>query len=616
MSASFLRRLLCTAALAGGLLVLGGGAANASDIVPDGDAILTQTQDATNTNTTDQDATPNAEPTQFNVNTPIAILSPGANSGDVNQSNTADTSATAVNGNTTDQSVTQDQDGATSGGCGSCGDGSVSQDQSGENSNHTDQDAEANAETNQYNVNAPISILSPGANGSSCDPCGGSGGDVNQSNDADTSAWAGNSNETTQTVDQSQDGTVAGSGFCGCEAPSIEQSQTGTNDNSTDQDATANAETTQVNVNAPVAILSPGANSGDVTQSNQADTNATAYNGNTTDQSVGQVQHAAVRGDGCGTCNAGGGSISQDQSGENTNDTDQDATANASTEQKNWNTPIAILSPGANSGDVNQSNDATTTAWAGNSNETDQSIDQAQDAVLVGCGCFGGGSISQAQDATNDNRTDQDAAANATTEQKNVNAPIAILSPSCGCGGGGGDVNQSNTATTNAWAGNWNSTSQSVNQEQAGRVSGHDGCGGCQPNPCDCDPHPCDCEPSPCLDRCEPSPCEDTCEPDPCHDTCVPSRCQDTCDPRPCGCLHDGSIDQSQAGSNTNDTRQNAEANAHASQKNENEPFSFLIPGASGGGVTQSNDATTNAWAGNWNATDQAVDQRQFAALR
>ena len=63
MSASLLRRLLCTAALAGGLLVLGGGAANATDLVPDGDAPLTQTQDVTNTNTTDQDATANAETT-------------------------------------------------------------------------------------------------------------------------------------------------------------------------------------------------------------------------------------------------------------------------------------------------------------------------------------------------------------------------------------------------------------------------------------------------------------------------------------------------------------------------------------------------------------------------
>ena len=610
MSASFLRRLLCTAAIAGGLLVLGGGAANATEIVPSADAVLIQTQDATNTNTTDQTAETNAETNQYNVNAPIAILSPGANSGDVDQSNTAETSATAGNTNTTDQSVTQDQTGTASGGCGSCGGGSVSQDQSGDNSNDTTQDSEANATTNQYNVNAPISIQSPGANGSSCDPCGGSGGDVNQSNDADTSAWAGNSNETTQTVDQSQDATVAGSGFCGCEAPSIQQSQTGTNDNSTAQTATANAETNQYNVNAPIAILSPGANNGDVDQSNQADTDATAYNGNSTDQSIWQDQDAAVRGDGCGTCHGGGGSISQDQTGENTNDTYQDATANASTYQTNWNTPIAILSPGANGGDVNQSNDASTTAWAGNSNETDQSIDQAQHAVIGG-GCQkcggGGGSITQTQDATNDNSTDQDATANASTEQRNVNVPIAILSPSCGCHGGGGDVNQSNDATTTAWAGNSNSTSQSVNQDQEGRISGH-GCGGCQPQPCDC-------EPNPCHNTCEPNPCHDKCNPNPCHDKCNPNPCDDWCEPHQCGCAH-GSIDQSQTGSNTNDTHQNAEANANTNQTNENEPYSYVSPGANGGDVTQSNDATTTAWAGNWNDTLQSVDQQQFAAMR
>jgi hypothetical protein len=524
MSASFLRRLLCTAAIAGGVLVLGGGAANATDIVPVGDAVLTQTQDATNTNTTDQTATANAETNQYNVNAPIAILSPGANSGDVDQSNTADTSATAGNSNTTDQSVSQDQYGTTSGGCGSCGGGSVSQDQSGENSNDTTQDSEANAETNQYNVNAPISILSPGANGSSCDPCGGSGGDVNQSNDADTSAWAGNSNVTTQTVDQSQDATVAGSGFCGCEAPSIQQSQTGTNDNSTDQTATANAETNQYNVNAPIAILSPGANNGDVDQSNQADTDATAYNGNSTDQSIWQDQDAAVRGDGCGTCHGGGGSISQDQTGENTNDTHQDATANAATEQENNNVPTADWSPD--------------------------------------CGCYGGG-----------------------------------------------DVNQSNDATTTAWAGNSNSTAQSVNQDQDGVVHGAPGCGGCEPDPCAC-------EPDPCHKGCDPAPCHKGCDPAPCHKGCDPAPCHNWCQPAPCGCPHSGSIDQSQTGSNANDTHQNAEANANTYQTNENEPYSYVSPGANGGDVTQSNDATTTAWAGNWNDTLQSVDQQQFAAMR
>ena len=527
MSASFLRRLLCTAALAGGLLVLGGGAANATEIVPGADAILTQTQDATNTNTTDQTATANAETTQVNVNAPIAILSPGANSGDVTQSNTADTTATAGNTNTTDQSVWQDQTGIVSGGCGSCGGGSISQDQSGENTNDTTQDSEANASTTQYNVNAPIAILSPGAGGSSCDPCGGSGGDVNQSNDATTTAWAGNQNDTTQTVGQSQDATVAGSGFCGCEGPSIAQTQIGTNDNTTDQNATANAETTQVNVNAPIAILSPGANSGAVTQSNQADTNATAYNGNTTDQSIWQKQDAVVRGDGCGNCHSGGGSISQDQSGENTNDTTQDAVANA------------------------------------------------------------------------------------TTEQQNLNVPIAILSPSCGCHGGG-DVNQSNDAATTAWAGNSNATSQSVTQDQDGRIWGGHGCGGCQPSPCHCEPDPCshECEPSPC--DCHPNPCS-PCEPHPCD--CEPAPCS-RCEPHPCGCPHQGSIDQSQTGSNANDTHQNAEANGHTYQKNENEPFSYFSPGAGGGAVSQANDTTTTAWAGNGNATDQVVGQAQFAALR
>jgi hypothetical protein len=355
-------------------------------------------------------------------------------------------------------------------------------------------------------------------------------------------------------------------------------------------------------VNAPIAILSPGANNGDVTQSNQADTDATAYNGNETDQSIWQDQDAAVGDDGCGTCHSGGGSISQDQTGENTNSTYQDADADATTEQKNVNVPIAILSPGANGGDVNQSNEADTTATAWNQNETDQSIWQDQDAVIDGaCGCSGGGSIVQSQDATNSNETDQDADADATTEQKNVNVPIAILSPShsCGCGSGG-DVNQSNNATTTAWAGNSNETDQSVKQDQDGRISGGHGCGGCQP-------HPCDCEPNPCSHECEPNPCSHECEPNP---------CSHECEPRPCGCPHDGSIDQSQYGKNDNDTDQDADADATTEQKNENKPFSFLSPGSGGGDVNQSNDATTTALAGNWNDTYQSVDQNQLAVLR
>jgi hypothetical protein len=89
----------------------------------------------------------------------------------------------------------------------------------------------------------------------------------------------------------------------------------------------------------------------------------------------------------------------------------------------------------------------------------------------------------------------------AATDAVRDTAGAAMDSPgangsSCGsCGGSGGNVNQSNDADTTAWAGNSNCTSQSVKQDQDGRIRGH-GCGGCQPHPYDCEPNPCDREPN------------------------------------------------------------------------------------------------------------------------
>ena len=114
MATRWLRRAVVTLGLASGALALGGGVASA-DLVGDATGIV-QDQTATNTNSTTQDAYASAETNQYNVNAPIAILSPGANSGDVDQSNTAYTDATASNDNSTYQSVDQDQSGGGRGG--------------------------------------------------------------------------------------------------------------------------------------------------------------------------------------------------------------------------------------------------------------------------------------------------------------------------------------------------------------------------------------------------------------------------------------------------------------------------------------------------------------------
>jgi hypothetical protein len=352
----------------------------------------------------------------------------------------------------------------------------IEQTQEGSNSNSTYQEASADASTYQVNVNAPIAILSPGSNN----------GDVDQSNDATTVAVASNWNDTDQSIYQDQEATSGGG--CGCRSGGIDQDQMPSNTNRTDQDADATATTYQVNVNAPIAILSPGSNNGDVDQSNDATTIAGATNSNETDQFIGQSQDARAGGHGC-YCGAPSGGIDQDQSATNDNSTYQDASADASTKQYNVNAPITVLSPGSNKGDVSQSNDATTVAWAGNSNSTGQMIYQKQNATSKGSSCCGGyhprkctcppvdhgkaAGIDQSQKASNSNRTDQNADANAKTEQKNWNTPISILSPSGGCGcrhKGGGDVDQSNSAFTGAFAKNWNDTYQAIWQDQTARA--------------------------------------------------------------------------------------------------------------------------------------------------
>jgi hypothetical protein len=344
----------------------------------------------------------------------------------------------------------------------------------------------------------------------------------------------------------------------------IEQTQTATNTNTTDQTADSSAETYQVNVNAPISILSYGSNNGDVDQSNNADTTAVSYNGNDTGQSIGQGQTAST-GDGssCDPCD-GGGSISQDQEGSNSNETTQEANSEATTTQVNVNAPIAILSANSNNGDVNQSNEADTTAYSGNSNSTAQGVTQDQGATTDGsgdgCGCGAdGGAITQSQDGSNSNSTDQTADSTASTEQWNVNVPISVLSH----GSNNGDVQQSNEADTTAWSSNQNATGQSIDQSQSASAGGS----GCD------------------------------------------------------ACGSGGDISQNQSGSNENSTHQEAISEATTEQKNLNLPISVLgfgghscgCSGSSGGDVTQSNDADTTAYSGNVNATEQAIGQSQEA---
>jgi hypothetical protein len=357
--------------------------------------------------------------------------------------------------------------------------------------------------------------------------------------------------------------------------PVIGQEQSGTNDNRTSQDASADATTQQTNVNAPISILSWGSNNGDVSQGNQAETKSYATNDNGTDQKVDQDQNASVEGS-RGTSSDtrdGGAGVSQDQSASNDNGTEQRADSSAGTRQLNVNAPVSVLSWGSNNGDVDQNNDANTTAGAANSNGTAQTVLQDQWAEADGRHGKGAG-IDQSQDATNDNETNQVAGADASTKQANVNVPVSVLS----WGSNGGDVSQGNQADTESFATNDNSTSQVIGQDQTARVEGQS---------------------------------------DGCHDKGYGDSC---------GCRdkeHNGSpsIEQSQSDSNDNRTDQDADASASTEQKDFNAPVSILSWGgrscgcehSDGASVDQANAAKTASYSENDNATRQYLAQKQDA---
>ena len=88
--------------------LLWGASASAADDDGGGD-LLDQVQTAVVGNTTDQGADASILNRQINIHAPVAVLSPGANGGDVSQSNEATNAAESANGNRIGQDVRQDQ---------------------------------------------------------------------------------------------------------------------------------------------------------------------------------------------------------------------------------------------------------------------------------------------------------------------------------------------------------------------------------------------------------------------------------------------------------------------------------------------------------------------------
>ena len=360
-----------------------------------------------------------------NTNIPVRVLSPG-DTGNVEQSNTVESDATAANINATGQTADQ----AAAGGSGTQAVGQEAK---------SDQKAAAASAAEQKgakNTNISVRVLSPGDDGN-----------VSQSNSTSSSAAAGNLNALKQDADQAQ----GGSG--GTQA-------TGQKANS-DQSATALSVAKQdhaKNTNIPVRVLSPG-EGGDVTQSNSVESKATAANLNLTKQDADQGQRGS---DKCGC--ASGGTQAIGQEAKNT----QSAGALSAAIQSgasNTNTPVRVGSKG-DDGDVTQSNSVASRATALNINLTGQKADQAQGSG--DCHCGSGGIQAIGQEAKND----QSAGAASLAAQLggrdrcgcgsggNTNAPVRVDSY-----GGGGSVDQSNSVGSSAGAGNLNLTGQHAGQQ-------------------------------------------------------------------------------------------------------------------------------------------------------
>ena len=299
---------------------------------------VTQSQDASNTNSTSQEASAESRAVQTaptNVYVPIC-LAKSCETGGVEQSNTNSSGdAWAGNANHTGQSNEQSQQGvggdattgdATTGGSGDAttGDahgGDVDQSQTASNTNETSQNA--SAESKAYQT-APVNAYVPVCIAYRCDTGGVSQSNTNTSGDASAS----NQNGTWQSNEQSQKGyggdastgdATTGSGNC-CHSGDAEsgkayggdvtQSQDASNSNSTSQSAYAKSKAVQTaptNVYVPVC-LAYRCDTGGVEQSNtNSSGDAWAGNVNHTGQSNEQSQKGYGGDASTGDATTGGG---------------------------------------------------------------------------------------------------------------------------------------------------------------------------------------------------------------------------------------------------------------------------------------------------------------------
>ena len=410
-----MKRILAVAAAVLGLLV----SASPASATPPGDPAAQAAGQAAASGQAAGALSGASQSQPANQNISVRVLSPG-DGGDVTQSNTVSSNATAGNANLTGQSAGQTQDGS----CG-CAGGTQAVGQDAGNS----QSALALSYATQSganNTNIPVRVLSSGDDG-----------DVSQSNSVESDATAANANATGQTADQSSAG---GSG-----TQAVGQSA------ANDQDAAAASKASQTgakNTNISVRVLSDG-DDGSVDQSNSVDSSANAGNLNLTGQSADQAQGGS----------GGTQAIGQDA------DNNQSAAALSAAEQRgasNTNIPVRVLSTG-DSGDVSQSNSVSSSANAGNLNGLEQNASQGQRGGDCRCGSGGIQAIGQDAEST------QSAAALSAAVQSgasNKNTPVRVDSD-----GDDGDVSQSNSVESDAKALNVNLTGQNADQTQSGAGS-------------------------------------------------------------------------------------------------------------------------------------------------
>ena len=337
------------------------------------------------------------------------------------QSNDAASAGTAANAAPTTQAATQSAPAA----------GGV---QSSQQNASTDQTAAAASSATQVqpsNSNISVRVLSPGNDGT-----------VHQSNEASSTADASNTAATTQGSSQ----TGGGSGV-----------QSSTQSADTTQKAIGLSSATQVkpeNSNLSVRVLSPG-NGGSVSQSNEAESSATAKNTAPVTQTTSQNE----LGSSCG-CNSTSPAV---QAIGQSSSVEQAAIAASSANQfgaSNSNEPIRIAS-GGGGGSLSQENQAASSASAANTAPVSQTGAQTQSGSR--CGCSTGPAVQALGQSSEIGQLAVGLSSATQIGASNESAPIRI-----GSYGNDGWVSQENEAASSANATNTAPVAQTGTQTQSG----------------------------------------------------------------------------------------------------------------------------------------------------